>query len=328
MTVPFQSMVDLLKALAEPTRLRLVRLLSRVDLTVSDLVDILGQSQPRISRHLKLLVEAAILQRYQEGAWAYFRLSGEAVVAEAVSALLDRVDERDPVLTRDGERLEAVRRRRADRASAYFAENAERWDRIRSLHVPDADVEAALLEALGKERVGAFLDVGTGTGRMLELLAPKVRKAVGIDASREMLSVARSKLDELAAMGHASVRQGDAYHLPTEPGGYDLVTLHQVLHYLDDPAAAVVEAAAALAPAGRLAIVDFAPHHLEFLRTEHAHLRLGFSQEAIDGFLAAAGLERETALSLAGSASDADQLTVTITIARDPRDRIALARSA
>ncbi|WP_102958915.1 ArsR/SmtB family transcription factor [Mangrovicella endophytica] len=314
----FDRAVDALRAIAEPTRFRLVQLLARNDLTVSDLTAILGQSQPRISRHLKLLVESGILSRYQEGAWATFRLSEEAVVTGLVRSLLSRVDEGDPELRRDAERLAAVRTQKAERAAAYFAANAGSWDRIRSLHAPDAVVEKALLDALGKAPVGAFLDIGTGTGRLLELFAPLAGRAVGIDASREMLGVARANLDK-AGIANALVRQGNAYHLPVQQGAFDLVTIHQVLHFLDDPAAALREAAAALAPGARLAVIDFAPHDLEFLRAEHAHLRLGFAHDALSSMIEDAGLDVETVVDVKPEGQAANQLTVSIWVARDPR---------
>lgn len=318
----FGRLVDALKAVAEPTRLRLVLLLARSDLTVSDLTAILGQSQPRISRHLKLLVESGVLTRYQEGAWAYFRLSEEASVSGLVHAVLNWADEADPVVERDSERLDAVRVERARRAADYFARNAGSWDTIRALHASDAEVEQALLAALGNKRIGTLLDVGTGTGRMLEVLAPRCERAVGIDASREMLAIARAKLDS-AGIGNAVVRQGEAYHLPVERQAYDLVTIHQVLHYLEEPQAAVAEAARAVAPGGRLAIIDFAPHELEFLRAEHAHLRLGFSDDTLAGYLDDAGLEMVSLDHLVSSGGETGELTVTICIARDPRLLVA-----
>jgi ArsR family transcriptional regulator len=314
----FETSIDALKALGEPTRLRLVRLLARNDLTVTDMTTILGQSQPRISRHLKLLVESQILTRYQEGAWAYFRLTENATIARFVRSVLATIDAGEPALARDDERLEAVRVARAERAAGYFAENAGRWDRIRSLHVPDADVERALLSAVGTGEVGSFLDIGTGTGRMIELFAGHADRAVGVDASREMLQVARAKLDA-AGLSNAQVRHGDCYHLPVPRDSFDLVMLHQVLHFLDDPAAAVREAAATLQPGGRLVVVDFAPHRLEFLREEQAHLRLGFARETVAGYLADAGLELTGVEILDPDGSRPDQLTVSIWLARDRR---------
>ena len=318
----FDGLVDTLKAMAEPTRLRLVLLLSRSDLTVSDLTLILGQSQPRISRHLKLLVEAGVLSRYQEGAWAYFRLADAAAGTGLVTAMTGWIDAGDPVVQRDAERLDAVRAERARRAADYFARNAESWDRIRSLHASDEDVEAALLSALGDKRIETLLDIGTGTGRILQLLAPRCGRAVGIDASREMLALARAKLDEMG-IANAQVRQGEVYRLPVDREAFDLVTLHQVLHYLEDPQAAVAEAARAIAPGGRLAIIDFSPHTQEFLRTDHAHLRLGFSAAVLAGFVEAAGLEVESINYLSASGGEVGELTVAICIARDCRLQMA-----
>lgn len=318
----FEPLVDALRAAAEPTRLRLLVLLSHADLTVSELTTILGQSQPRISRHLKLLAEAGLIVRYQEGAWAFFRLTEDATSLGLVRSLAGRVDLGDPVLGRDSERLDEVRARRAQRAADYFARNAGEWDRIRALHAADAEIEGALIEALGRKRIGALLDVGTGTGRMLQVLAPRCEKAVGIDSSREMLAVARAKLDE-SGVANVFVRLGNIYHLPVERAAFDLVLIHQVLHYLDDPAGAVREAAAALAPGGRLAIIDFAPHTLEFLRSDHAHLRLGFSDEALKSYVEEAGLEPVSLTHLKANAEGTGELTVTILVAEDQRRLVA-----
>ena len=316
MPASFDDAVEMLKALAEPTRFRLVLLVSEQDLTVSDLTAILGQSQPRISRHLKLLVEAGMVERHQEGSWAYFRLSDRPLAARLVHSLKASVGDDDGALSRDAERLTEVRRERAERAASYFARNAEHWDRIRSLHVPDVDVERALMGALATAgRFEAHLDVGTGTGRMLELLAPFSERAIGVDASREMLAIARAKLDA-AGVTQATVRQGDVYRLPGPRGGFDLVTLHQVLHYLDDPAAAIRECANALSPGGRLAVVDFAPHDLEFLRADHAHLRLGFSEATLRQWMRGAGLAVESLQTLPPHDDEAGRLTVTVIVGR------------
>ncbi|MGH7006246.1 MAG: ArsR/SmtB family transcription factor, partial [Alphaproteobacteria bacterium] len=241
-------MVDTLKAAAEPSRLRILALLSRGDLTVSDLTSILGQSQPRVSRHLKLLFEASLINRYQEGSWAYFRLAESMLVGDIARSLLERLDCSDPLLERDMERLSSVKLQRRERAAAYFSANASSWDAIRSLHVPDRAVEEALTRLVGHRPFQAMLDVGTGTGRLLELFAPLYVRGVGIDINRDMLTIARSNLDR-ASIGNAQVRQGDVYSLPVDRESFDLVTIHQVLHFLDNPAEAIREAARALRPA-------------------------------------------------------------------------------
>ena len=258
-------MVDTLKAVAESSRLRILLLLARGDLTVTDLTDILNQSQPRVSRHLKLLMEAALIERYQEGSWAFFRLSDGEAARDFLAGVNGRIDRAAPVVERDLERLDAVKRRRQERAADYFSANAASWDQIRSLHVPDGAVEGALKELIGERPFQAMLDLGTGTGRLLELFAPLYRRGVGIDMSREMLAVARANLDQ-AEIAHAQVRLGDLYAPPVERDAFDLVTMHQVLHYLDQPGLAIREAARLLRPAGRLVIVDFASHDREVLR--------------------------------------------------------------
>lgn len=316
-------MVDILKAAAEPSRLRILALLSRGDLTVSDITAILGQSQPRVSRHLKLLVEAELISRYQEGAWAYFRLSESASRGDVARLLLQRLDCADPLLERDLERLSQVKSQRQERATAYFSANADSWDQIRQLHVAENAVEGALKRVVGTRPFQAMLDVGTGTGRLLELFAPLYVRGVGIDINRDMLTVARANLDH-AGIGNAQVRQGDVYALPVERESFDLVTIHQVLHFLDDPLAAIREAARALRPGGRLLIVDFAPHRHEFLREDHAHLRLGFGDVQMGNWLKEAGLEPEQIEELEPkSANGENGLTVKLWLARDPRLLIA-----
>ena len=319
------TMVDTLKAAAESSRLRILLLLARGDLTVSDLTEILAQSQPRVSRHLKLLMEAGLIERYQEGSWAYFRLSDGESVRDFLNGVLGRVDGGDAVVERDMERLASVKRRRQERAADYFSANAASWDEIRLLHVPDAAVEAAMQELVGDRPFQTMLDLGTGTGRLLELFAPLYRRGVGIDLSREMLAVARANLDK-ADVGHAQVRQGDLYAPPVERDSFDLVTMHQVLHYLDEPGLAISEAARLLRPSGRLVIVDFAPHGHEFLREEHAHMRLGFSDRQMAEWLEEAGLELEAERSFAPEAASdggAEGLTVRLWLARDRRLLVA-----
>jgi ubiquinone/menaquinone biosynthesis C-methylase UbiE/DNA-binding transcriptional ArsR family regulator len=316
------DIVEILKAAGEPTRLRLLALLSHGDLTVTDLTDILGQSQPRISRHLKLLAEASLVDRYQEGAWAFFRLSQGGPAVALAHQLLDAAEPADAVFARDDERLRALKKIRSDKAQAYFSRNAAEWDAVRRLHVSEAEVEAKLAEMIGTAPVGAFLDLGTGTGRILQLFEGLYRRGVGVDASRDMLAVARANLDR-AGITKASIRHGDIFNLPLERDEFDVVTIHQVLHFLDEPDAAIAEAARMLAPGGRLAIIDLAPHALEHLRDEHAHIRLGFSHQTLSEWLEKAGLAVEEVVDLKPAHSAADALTVTIWLARDQREQAA-----
>lgn len=314
--------VDILKAAAEPTRLRLLLLLAAGDLTVTDLTEILGQSQPRISRHLKLLGEAALIDRYQEGAWAYFRLRQEGDAALFVRSLLQSALMSDPVLKRDGDRLVQVKRIRAEKAQAYFSRNAAEWDEIRTLHISEDEVERVLTEIIGDNPVDAFLDLGTGTGRLLQLFHGRYRRAIGVDASRDMLAVARANIEK-AGLENATIRHGDIFNLPFESGQFDLVTIHQVLHFLDNPDAAIAEAARMLRPGGRLVIVDFAPHDLEYLREEHQHMRLGFSHATMDDWLRKAGLDVVRTIDLESAKASDAALTVTIWLARDRRIEVA-----
>ncbi|MDI7863762.1 metalloregulator ArsR/SmtB family transcription factor [Rhizobiaceae bacterium n13] len=320
------GLVDVLKAAGEPTRLRLLALLAAGDLTVTDLTEILGQSQPRISRHLKLLAEADLIDRYQEGAWAYFRLKQDGKAVALVRMLLGATSENDPVLLRDGERLATVKRVRAERAQDYFSRNAADWDVMRRLHVSDADVEAAILDLVGDEPIDALLDLGTGTGRILQLLEGHYRRALGVDASRDMLAVARANLDK-AGVTKATVRHGDIFNLPIDSHGFELVTIHQVLHFLDQPELAISEAARMLKPNGRLVIIDLAPHSVERLRDEHAHVRLGFSAQTMSDWLKKSGLRVEGTRDL-DSGMEGDALTVTIWLARNERSEGAMPENA
>ncbi|MBY2913125.1 ArsR/SmtB family transcription factor [Rhizobium leguminosarum] len=316
------ALVDVLKAAGEPTRLRLLALLDGGDLTVTDLTEILGQSQPRISRHLKLLGEAELIERYQEGAWAYFRVKQDGKAAMLVRALLKHVSENDPTILRDGERLSLVKRQRAERAQAYFSRNAAEWDELRRLHAADEEVDAAVIRLLGSQPIDSLLDLGTGTGRILELLSGLYRRATGVDASRDMLSVARANLDK-SRITKATVRHADILNLPFEGQDFDLVTIHQVLHFFDQPEIAIAEAARMLRPGGRLVVIDLAPHTLEYLRGEHAHVRLGFSHQAMSDWLRKAGLDVEQVVDLHPGQQSGQGLTVTVWLARDPRRLMA-----
>jgi ArsR family transcriptional regulator len=288
-----------LRAAAEPTRLRLLVLCAHGELTVSELVQILGQSQPRVSRHLKLLCEAGLLDRFREGTHAFFRLRQEGELGRLAQTLIDSLPEDDTTLALDFERLETIKRGRAVTAAEYFRKNAPQWDQIRSLYVDEREVERALLELLPPGGIQDLLDLGTGTGRILELVADRVERAVGIDLSREMLAIARANL-ERAPRRNLHVRQGDMYALPWPAASFDVVTVHQVLHFAEDPGEALAEAARVLRPGGRLVIIDFAPHDIEQLRADHAHRWLGLEDAQVESWCGAAGLVPGTPVRLPG----------------------------
>ena len=315
-SLSFDSLLDALEAAGEVTRLRLLALLCEAELTVSELVAILGQSQPRISRHLKLLVDAGLAEREREGAWAFFRLAerGGALARDLIGCITPD----DPMLAADRARLEVTREARRKQAAAYFAERAGDWDRIRAMHAPEERVEAAILALVGERRIFSLLDLGTGSGRMLELLAPRVDRAVGVDQNPAMLSIARAKIEQ-EGLRNVLLRHGDIYAPPVERDAYDLVVVHQVLHFLDDPARAVKEAARTLRPGGRLLLVDFAPHTEETLREDFAHRRLGFSGDEMTVILHDAGLIDAQMHLIAPRHDEAGKLTVAIWLARDPR---------
>ncbi|MEW6254437.1 MAG: metalloregulator ArsR/SmtB family transcription factor [Pseudomonadota bacterium] len=314
----FADLLEGLKAAGEDTRLRVLALLDEGELTVSELTDILGQSQPRISRHLKLLSEAGLVERRREASWVFYSRARETRQGILVTTLLALLDLDDPLVRRDRERLDEVRAARAAQAQAYFASHAARWDAIRSLHAPDDLVEAQVREALGAEPIEALLDLGTGTGRMLEILSDRIQKGVGLDLSPDMLGVARVNLEQ-AGIRNCSVRQGDIFNLSLPRDSFDVVMIHQVLHFLDDPARAVREAARVLRPGGRLLVVDFAPHDLEFLRDAHAHRRLGFAEETVSAWLVQAGLRPILHRALPPNAPAQDALTVSFWLGRDQR---------
>jgi ArsR family transcriptional regulator len=308
MSIRLGDAVEILRAAGEPSRLRIAALLAREELAVMELCQIMDQSQPRVSRHLRLLTASGLVERFPDGGWVFYRLSAELERRAVLDQILSLVDEHDPALARDRDRLAAVRTERAARAEAYFERNAPRWDQLRSLYVSESDVEAAILAA-AEGHFRRLIDLGTGAGRMLTLLAPRAESALGLDLSYEMLNIARLRVTE-AGLAHVELRHGDIFSTGLPDASADLVVVHQVLHYLGDPPAAVAEAARLVAPGGRLLIVDFAPHALEYLREAHQHRRLGFPEEEMARWLAAAGLKRPRVTTL--PARNAEGLTVKI----------------
>lgn len=315
-------LIEQLKAVAEPTRLRIVVALESCELTVSEICTVLGQTQPRVSRHLRLLTEAGLLRRHAEGTSAYYGLKPYPEGNDLLAAIAPMIDRATPVLMRDQGRLESVRSGRADRAAEYFAQVAQEWDQLREMHAPTAEVESAMLAAVSEPLVETMLDIGTGTGRVLELFADRTRRGLGIDLSRQMLGVARARLDD-DRLSHCSVRQSDIYDLDVDNGSQSVVILHHVLHFLSDPASALAVASQVLAPGGTLLIVDFAAHDHERLRTDHAHSHLGFADDEVADWCHSHDLDVAAVQHFdPPSGSRAEALTVTLWTATKPLARI------
>ena len=309
MSIGLKEGVEVLRAAGEPSRLRIVALLDREELAVMELCQIMDQSQPRVSRHLRLLTASGLVERFPDGGWAFYRLASDPGRKAILDRVLSIVDEHDPSLARDRDRLAAVRAERAAKAQSYFERNAPLWDQLRSLYVSESDVEAAILAAAPEGRIEGLIDLGTGAGRMLTLLAGRASFAVGLDLSHQMLNIARMRVAE-AGLQHCELRHGDVFSTGLPDGAAGLVLMHQVLHYLSDPAAAVAEAGRLVAPGGRLLVIDFAPHGLEYLREAHQHRRLGFPDEEMARWITAAGLKKPKVTTL--PASSAGGLTVKI----------------
>jgi len=299
-------LADLFQAVSDPTRLRILALLARMELSVGELAQLLQQSQPRVSRHVRILADAGIVERRKEGSWVFLAIADAERTGPLLTLMRQWTDDASGRLfDQDSDRLDAVRADRAEAAQRYFAAHAEVWDSIRSLHVSESEVERAIDRALDRRNLGTLVDIGTGTGRMIELFGPRADEAIGIDRSSEMLRLARAKL-ELAGV-RSSLRQGDMYALPLADCTADCVIIHQVLHYAHAPADAIAEAARVLAPGGTLLVIDFASHEREELRSRDAHLRLGFADEVMEGWFNSAGLSTDHVDHLRGG-----ELTVTI----------------
>jgi len=299
-------------------------LLRRMELTVSEIVQVIGQSQPRVSQHLKILCAAGLLERFKEGNWVFYRAMDRGAGADFGAALQGLVAEHGDVDGADAKRLARIREARAAEAAAYFKRNAAEWGRIRALHAPDEEVETVIVRRLTGRPIETLLDSGTGTGRMLELLAPYVKRAVGVDTSPEMLTIARERLAR-ANLQHCQVRLGSIYDLPLtgwdSAQSFDLILYHQVLHYIDDPLAAILAGARVMSQNSCVMVVDYAPHELEYLRTNFAHRRLGFADREVEGWFRAAGLQPLSTDVIPPPTSSKDKLTVKVWLAAPKGNR-------
>lgn len=275
-------------ALADPTRVKILLLVSDLQLSVGELAELLDQSQPRVSRHVRILADAGLLVRQKEGAFVFVGLAGHAVAAE-IAALVARLSAGQDLIERERQRLAHVRAERQKAVDDWFEANANEWDLLRRMGGQEAEVEAAL-QAAASPSVGRLLDIGTGTGRLLELLAPLAASATGVDRSPEMLRLARAKLTGESGQC-AELKQADMHHLPFDAAGFDTVTMQHVLHFADDPGRVLKEAGRMVAPGGRLLVVDYEAHGHEDLRSRYRHVRLGFGTDTVLGLLRGAGLQ-------------------------------------
>lgn len=317
------SQIDLFRALGDPTRLRVVHLLREMELAVGEIAVVVGQSQPRVSRHIRILVDSGLVERRREGSWVFLTLRQDET-ERALGRLLD-VAPRDPAellwIEADRARLAAIRAERARAAEDYFATHAEHWDAIRSLHAPEAEVEQAMAAMLADTPLGALLDIGTGTGRMATLFADKASQVMAVDRSPDMLRLARAKTPETLAE-KVRFQIGDFYDLPVDDASVDTALLHQVLHYAQEPERVIADVARVLAEDGRLLIADFAAHEREELRQLNAHARLGFSDAQIESWYRAAGIDLIETRALEGG-----ELTVKLWLGRRRGARIRQIKS-
>lgn len=296
----------LFKALADDSRLRIMLLLQLMELSVGELAAVLDQSQPRVSRHVRILAEAGLAERHKEGSWVFLRPALPRLdhgAARLLDQFLRSESAVGPALAAqhaaDRAQLDAIRAQREQRAADFFAQHAGQWDAIRSLHLPESDVEAALAELILGQPLGRLLDIGTGTGRMIELFSGSAQHCTALDRSPEMLRLARAKLQHIPSV-KLDLVQGDFYALPFGDAGFHTILLHQVLHYAQNPQGVISEASRVAASGARLVIVDFAAHALEELRERDAHARLGFGDDQMAALMHNAGFDLTRTLGLSG----------------------------
>jgi len=292
-------LVQVLKSIADESRIRLLILCAQGEFTVSELVQVLGQSQPRVSRHLRILCDAGILKRTRQGSWVFYRSVKGGPESEFVPLLKSFITESEPVLKLDRKRLEHLKKERSRVAAQFFQKTASEWDNIRTHYVEDIQVESALQQCVSDVKPNSLLDIGTGTGRILKVLGPYVQDAEGIDFSHEMLNLARINLDH-PSLEHCRVRHGDMYRLPYQEHSFNFITIHHVLHFANQPLEVLKEAGRVLKNKGQIAIVDFYSHEREEFRTKYHHHRLGFSDDEIKNWLDQIGLSMQPPIRIDG----------------------------
>lgn len=291
------------RALADASRLRVMRLVAQMELSVGEIAQVLGQSQPRVSQHVTKLVDAGLVERRKEGNSVFLREAAPCPLSDALGRLFTTAEREDAAFAAqsatDRARLATIRQAREEEADRYFARHADEWDTLREIHGPEKPSEEALLAVLADQPLGRLLDIGTGTGRITQLLAPRADHIVALDKSLDMLRVARARLQALVP-DTVELQQGDFTDLPFPAASFDTVLLHQVLHFAQDPALALREAARVTRPGGRIAVVDLARHELDDLRTRHAHARLGFADASMAKLLAEAGFKPAAPVAIPG----------------------------
>ena len=289
-----------LKAAAEPTRLRIIALCAHADLTVSEICQILGQSQPRVSRHLKLLIESKILENHREASWVYYRLNNSPNAPDLGHVIADMIPAEDKTLTQDLQNLEEVRQSRADKAAEYEQSNSQALKAMRDLYAENSAIEDAIADAI-PDNANSLLDLGTGTGRILEMIADRITYGVGIDMSPEMLTIARHTL-ESKGLRNCTVQHGDVTRLQLDEQ-FDAIVGHMILQYADTPDKLIRNAVSHLNDGGTLVIVDFAPYSDTVAETIGQNHK-GFSNDDIQGFFAKAGLTPQKSQLIKGKKLD------------------------
>ena len=252
----YDDYIDALRAISEPTRFRLTRLCAQGELTVSELMRIVGQSQPRVSRHLKLLQDAGVLESFREQHWVFYRVAQNSPSQQLVSDLLQHLPADDDLMDFDQTRLNELRDARAKLSEEFVETEVPDWLRLHEYHGDELRFGDAVRDALAGREVGHLLDIATGTGRMLKIAGPLAESGVGIDLSKKMVMVARNALAE-ADLPHLTVRQEDMYQMRFPARHFDTVTIDQVLYFASNPDALIREATRVLKPSGRLLLVAF-----------------------------------------------------------------------